>query len=52
MLEDNACPLNTYSITACELPHLKRNSVMELLHGYDFVMSYIQSQNTPIWNNV
>ena len=39
----NAYPLNIYSVTACELLHMTKSAVLELLHGYDFVMQYIKS---------
>ena len=44
LLGDNAVyPLNIYAVTACELLHITKGAVLELLHGYDFVMQYIKS---------
>ena len=41
--DNNAYPLNIYSVTACELLHISKSAVLELLHDYDFVIRYIQS---------
>ena len=41
--DGGAYPLNIYSVTACELLHIRREAVLELLHGYDFVMRYVQA---------
>lgn len=41
--ESGAYPLNIYSVAACELMHIRRDAVEELLHGHDFVMRYIRS---------
>ena len=41
--DGGAYPLNIYSVTACELLHIRREAVLELLHGYDFVMCYVQA---------
>lgn len=41
--DDSRYPLNIYSVTTCELLHMTKDAVLELLHGYDFVMQYIKS---------
>lgn len=41
--DNNAYPLNIYSVTACELLHITKSVVLELLRNYDFVIHYIQS---------
>lgn len=44
LLGDNSIyPLNIYSVTPCELLHMTKSAVLELLRGYDFVMQYIKS---------
>ena len=44
LLSDNSIyPLNIYSVTPCELLHMTKDAVLELLRGYDFVMRYIKS---------
>ena len=40
---DGAYPLNIFSVTACELLHINRNAVLELLHISDFVMCYVKA---------
>jgi len=41
--ENAIYPLNIYGVTACDVLHISRNAVMELLHDYGFVMQYIKS---------
>lgn len=41
--ESNAYPLNIYAVTACELLHIQKSAVSELLHGHDFVIHFIRS---------
>jgi CRP-like cAMP-binding protein len=41
--DNNTYPLNIYSVTACELLHMTKGAVLELLRGYDFVIQYIKS---------
>lgn len=41
--DNNAYPLNIYCATACDLLHITRDAVVELLSNHDFVMKYIQS---------
>lgn len=41
--DNHIYPLNIYSVTACDLLHVKRNAVTELLRNYDFVMMFIKS---------
>jgi CRP-like cAMP-binding protein len=41
--ESSVYPLNIYAVTPCELLHMTKHAVMELLHDYQFVMHYIQS---------
>ena len=41
--ESNAYPLNIYCLTDCEMVHVAREAVLELLHDYNFVMRYIRS---------
>lgn len=41
--ESNAYPLSIYCLTDCELVHVARKAVLELLHNYDFVTHYIRS---------
>ncbi len=50
--ENNAYPLNIYSFTACELLHVTKSAVVELLYDHDFVMNYIVSlsQNSQSMN--
>ncbi len=44
LLSDNSIyPLNIYSVAPCELLHMTKDAVLELLRGYDFVMRYIKS---------
>lgn len=41
--DNTSYPLNIYSVTDCDLLHITQNTVLELLHNYDFVMHYIKS---------
>ncbi len=41
--EVNSYPLNIYCLKFCEIVHVTREAVMELLHNYSFVMHYIRS---------
>lgn len=41
--EINSYPLDIYCLTDCEIVHVAREAVMELLHNYNFVMHYIRS---------
>lgn len=41
--DHNAYPLNIYSLTPCNLLHIEKNTVMEFLHNYHFVMQYVKS---------
>lgn len=41
--DNNAYPLNIYCLTDCEIVHVTRDAVTELLHHYSFVMQYIRS---------
>ena len=43
LAESNAYPLNIYCLTDCEIVHVAREAVLELLHDYHFVMRFIQS---------
>ncbi|NLD59822.1 MAG: Crp/Fnr family transcriptional regulator [Clostridiales bacterium] len=36
-------PLNIYAVTPCELLHIAKSAVLELLRGYDFVLKYVKS---------
>ncbi|HZW49155.1 MAG TPA: Crp/Fnr family transcriptional regulator [Bacillota bacterium] len=39
----NAYPLNIFCLTDCEIVHVAREAVLELLHDYHFVMRFIRS---------
>lgn len=41
--ENNIYPLNIFCLSDCQLVHIDKNIVAELLHDYDFVMEYIKS---------
>ena len=41
--KSTAYPLNIYCLTDCEMVHVAREAVLELLHNYNFVMQYIRS---------
>lgn len=40
---NNIYPLNIYCSSECKLIHIEKTVVEELLHNYDFVMSYVKS---------
>lgn len=40
---ENAYPLNIYALTKCELLHIPKIVVLELLRDYSFVLHYINS---------
>lgn len=40
---ENAYPLNIYALTECELLHMPKIVVLELLRDYSFVLHYINS---------
>ena len=39
----NSYPLNIYATTDCELIHIKKESIEELLHDYNFTLHFIKS---------
>ena len=41
--EKNMYPLNIYCLSDCELAHIVKSAVEELLHNYGFVMEYVKS---------
>ena len=41
--QNNMYPLNIYCVTDCELVHIDKETVSELLHNYDFAIQYIKS---------
>lgn len=41
--QNNIYPLNIICVSDCELVHIEKQTVMELLHNYDFVIHYIKS---------
>ncbi len=41
--DNHAYPLNIYCVSDCELLHLTRRAVDDLLHGHGFVMQFIKS---------
>ncbi len=41
--ENSSYPLNIYCLTDCQLVHVAREAVLELLRDYNFVMEYIRS---------
>jgi len=43
LAESHAYPLNIYCLTDCEIVHVAREAVLELLHDYHFVMRFIKS---------
>lgn len=43
LAESNVYPLNIYCLTDCEIVHVAREAVLELLHEYPFVMRFIKS---------
>lgn len=41
--QNNIYPLNIFCVSDCELVHIEKETVLELLHNYDFVIQYIKS---------
>ena len=41
--DDHVYPLNIYCEKPCQLLHIKKQAVLELLHDYGFVLQYVKS---------